>query len=336
MTKDAAAITGLKEGTPIAAGAGDQAAASIGVGAVSPGDVFDSAGTASVFSFCVDQFKPDLEHRVVLASHGVAPATFYALSFINGGGLNLRWFRDNFGALEKRQAEELNQDIYQLFDRMAEEVPPGAGRSLFMPHLQGRVLPPDASLRGLWVGFTWGHSKAYLFRAILEAVAFEYAYYLEIEKKLQSYSGMLAEDNPVIYQVYEIRVPEEEGHLLSCTTVIYPGKVGNEYFFTKGHYHVKEDRAEIYTCLQGEGYLLMTTREGGSRSVAMKPGTSAYIPPYWSHRTLNSGQTPAGEIVESIFGGESSLADPPAGSSPAGRISVASPLLPPAPWAFCR
>lgn len=184
VTKDAAAITGLKAGTPIAAGAGDQAAASIGVGAVSPGDVFDSAGTASVFSFCVDQFKPDLEHRVVLASHGVAPATFYALSFINGGGLNLRWFRDNFGALEKRQAEELNQDIYQLFDRMAEEVPPGAGRSLFMPHLQGRVLPPDASLRGLWVGFTWGHSKAYLFRAILEAVAFEYAYYLEIEKKL--------------------------------------------------------------------------------------------------------------------------------------------------------
>lgn len=111
-------------------------------------------------------------------------------------------------------------------------------------------------------------------------------------KDQQSYSGMLAEDNPVIYQVYEIRVPEEEGHLLSCTTVIYPGKVGNEYFFTKGHYHVKEDRAEIYTCLQGEGYLLMTTREGGSRSVAMKPGTSAYIPPYWSHRTLNSGRTP--------------------------------------------
>jgi len=184
VTKEAAELTGLKTGTPIAAGAGDQAAASIGVGAVSPGDVFDSAGTASVFSFCVDQFRPDLEHQVVLASHGVAPGTFYALSFINGGGLNLRWFRDNFGALEKKQADELNQDVYQLFDQMAQEVPPGAGQSMFIPHLQGRVLPPDASLRGLWVGFTWGHSKAYLFRSILEAVAFEYAYYLEIEKKL--------------------------------------------------------------------------------------------------------------------------------------------------------
>ena len=184
ITREAAELTGLKEGTPIAAGAGDQAAASIGVGAVSPGDVFDSAGTASVFSFCVDQFKADLEHQVVLASHGVAPGTFYALSFINGGGLNLRWFRDNFGSVEKKQAEELDQDIYQLFDKLAEEVPPGSGQSLFIPHLQGRVLPPDSSLRGLWVGFTWGHSRAYFFRAILEAVAYEYSYYLEIEKKL--------------------------------------------------------------------------------------------------------------------------------------------------------
>lgn len=111
-------------------------------------------------------------------------------------------------------------------------------------------------------------------------------------KDQHSYMQMLAVRDPVVYQVYEIRVPEEEGHLLSCTTVIYSGKVGNEYFFTKGHFHVKGDRAEIYTCLQGEGYLLMTTRDGNARSVPMKPGTSVYIPPYWSHRTLNSGSTP--------------------------------------------
>lgn len=108
----------------------------------------------------------------------------------------------------------------------------------------------------------------------------------------QSYSKALANGDPVVYRVYEIQVPEEEGHLLSCTTVIYPGKVGSEYFFTKGHFHVREDRAEIYTCLQGEGYLLMTTRSGEAKSVVMKPGTSVYIPPHWSHRTLNSGKTP--------------------------------------------
>lgn len=184
VNNEAARLTGLKEGTPIAAGAGDQAAAALGVGAVTPGDIFDSAGTASVFSLCVDQFKPDVENKVVLASHGVVPGTFNALSFINGGGLNLRWFRDNFGAEEQKIAKEMEENVYQLFDRLADKVPPGAGRSLFVPHLQGRVLPPDSSLRGLWVGFTWGHSRAYLFRAMLEAVAYEYAYYLEIEKEL--------------------------------------------------------------------------------------------------------------------------------------------------------
>jgi len=108
----------------------------------------------------------------------------------------------------------------------------------------------------------------------------------------EAYAQQIVAGDPVIYEVYEIRVPEEEGHLLSCTTIIYPGKVGNEYFFTKGHFHVKENRAEIYTCLQGEGYLLMTTRDGAARSVSMKPGVSVYIPPYWSHRTLNSGSKP--------------------------------------------
>ena len=184
VTREAAQLTGLKEGTPIAAGAGDQAAASLGVGAVDPGDVFDSAGTASVFSICVDSFKPDVENQVVMATRGVIPGTYYARSFINGGGLNLRWFRDTFGLQEKKEAEAAGEEVYKIFDNMAAQVSPGSGGALFIPHLQGRVLPPDASLRGLWVGFTWGHQRSHLFRAILEGIAYEYAHYLEIEKKL--------------------------------------------------------------------------------------------------------------------------------------------------------
>lgn len=181
---DAARLTGLKEGTPIAAGAGDQAAASLGAGVVDPGDVFDNAGTASVFSICVDRFKPDIDNRVVLATHGVIPGTFYALSFINGGGLNLRWFRDTFGLQEKEVAAAAGEEVYSIFDKMAAGAPAGSGGALFVPHLQGRVLPPDAALRGLWVGFTWAHTRGHLFRAIMEGVAYEYAYYLQIEQKL--------------------------------------------------------------------------------------------------------------------------------------------------------
>ncbi len=184
VNREAARATGLKEGTPIAAGAGDQAAASLGAGVVEPGDVFDSAGTASVFSVCVNSFLPDVRNKVVLATHGVIPGTYYALSFINGGGLNLRWFRDTFGLQEKNEAAAAKKEVYQIFDQMAAQSPAGSGGTIFIPHLQGRVVPPDASLRGLWVGFTWSHDRGHLFRAMMEGVAYEYAYYLQIEKEL--------------------------------------------------------------------------------------------------------------------------------------------------------
>ncbi|HCC33694.1 MAG TPA: glucose-6-phosphate isomerase [Clostridiales bacterium] len=118
-----------------------------------------------------------------------------------------------------------------------------------------------------------------------------------------AYSALTAAGDPVVYEVYEVRVPEEDGHLLSCTTIIHPGQVGREYFFTKGHYHLSEPRAEIYTCLRGEGYLLLGNREGESRSIVMIPGVSAYIPPYWAHRTLNTGSHPF--IFHGVWPGDS-------------------------------
>jgi glucose-6-phosphate isomerase, archaeal len=96
--------------------------------------------------------------------------------------------------------------------------------------------------------------------------------------------------NPLVYEVYEAtKNPKEAGQLLYSTTVIYPGKVGNEYFMTKGHYHALGDRAELYYGLQGTGYLLLQTPEGEISTLAMTPGTLAYVPPYWGHRTMNVG-----------------------------------------------
>lgn len=107
-----------------------------------------------------------------------------------------------------------------------------------------------------------------------------------------AYTRALEEGDPLIYEVYEIQTSHEAGHLLSCTTVIYPGNINGEYYFTKGHFHTIENRAEIYTCLQGDGFLLMSTRCGDTSSIRMTPGVSAYVPPYWSHRTLNCGKKP--------------------------------------------
>jgi len=105
----------------------------------------------------------------------------------------------------------------------------------------------------------------------------------------EAYNELLNKDDKLIYKVYEVNIPQEEGQLLYCTSIIYPGKVGNEYFMTKGHFHLKETTAEIYFCFQGEGYLLMQTHDGQISSVEMKPGTIGYIPPYWGHRTINTG-----------------------------------------------
>jgi xylulokinase len=170
VTARGAELSGLPAGTPVAAGAGDQAAASLGAAVVDPGQAFDSAGTASVFAMCVADFSPDLELKTLLASHSVVDGVFIALAFINGGGLALRWFRDEL-------ASELagDPDAYATLDTWAEETEPGAGGLLWYPHVQGGVLPPNPHARGAWVGLTSAHSRGHLFRAILEGIAFEYA-----------------------------------------------------------------------------------------------------------------------------------------------------------------
>ncbi len=184
ITPQAARDCGLLAGTPIAAGCGDQAAGMLGAAMVEAGMVFDVAGTASVFSICVDKFIPDLEHKTLFTARLVPEDLWYALAYINGGGLNLRWFRDEMGQKEKEEARRSGKRVYALLDELAAAVPPGSEGLISLPHLGGRVTPSDPDIRGLWLGFTWSHTKGHFYRALLEGVAYEYAYYLDIEKSL--------------------------------------------------------------------------------------------------------------------------------------------------------
>lgn len=169
VTVEASRVTGLPAGTPIAAGAGDQAAAALGAAAIDPGEAFDSAGTASVFAVCTDRFAPDTAHYTFMATHSVIPGLYINLSFINGGGLALRWFRDAVVGWTNRA------DAYEALDALAAEAEPGSGGLIWLPHFQGRVLPPDPSARAGWLGLSAGHSLGTLFRSILEGIALEYA-----------------------------------------------------------------------------------------------------------------------------------------------------------------
>lgn len=184
VTSEAATACGLLGGTPIAAGCGDQTAGMLGAGMVSPGLVFDSAGTASVFAVCLDRFVTDQKHRTLFTAALAIPNLYYALAYINGGGLNLRWFRDALAKQEKAEAEATGVNIYQMLDQMASGLAPGSDKLIFLPHLGGRVCPSNPNTRGLYIGLNWSHTKAHLYRAMLEAVGYEYAYYLGIVRGL--------------------------------------------------------------------------------------------------------------------------------------------------------
>lgn len=180
LTGDGARATGLLEGTPVVAGAGDQAAAMLGAGIVRVGMVYDSGGTASVMAACVSQFAPDRDSQTLLTARMVPADLWYAIGYINGGGLNLKWFRDHLNEF-RGTGDEVD---YPALDARAAEVPPGSEGLLFVPHLGGRVCPNEPHISGAWIGLTWSHGWAHMYRAMLESVAYEYAIYLDIERRL--------------------------------------------------------------------------------------------------------------------------------------------------------
>ncbi|NIO06299.1 MAG: cupin domain-containing protein [Proteobacteria bacterium] len=104
--------------------------------------------------------------------------------------------------------------------------------------------------------------------------------------------AMLEVEDTLLYEVYEVEVPDEAGHLMVCTSITYPGKVGREYFMTKGHFHEKIQTAEIYSCLRGQGIMMMESDRGDWKAEPMTQGRAVYVPPYYAHRSINTGQEP--------------------------------------------
>jgi xylulokinase len=180
VTPTTAADFGLAPGTPIAAGCGDTMACALGAGVVRPGMLFDTAGTAAVLAACTERLVADTQHRALLCMHSVIPGLYHPLAYIAGGGLALRWFRDEFYNNYGGKRMPVESDLYEEMIAMALLSPPGAEGLMFSPHLGGRICPADPAMRGAWVGFSWGHTQAHFLRAILESIAFEYAYYLKI------------------------------------------------------------------------------------------------------------------------------------------------------------
>lgn len=185
VCREASAATGLRVGTPVAAGCGDTAAGLLGAGVVRPGDALDVAGSASVLAASVPSFVPD-NGATLFTARAVLPDSYYSLAYVQGGGLNLDWFRTTFA----RDLAHLSPDeAFAELEAAAASVPPRAAGVRFAPHLGGRVTPNDPRQRGLLAGFTWSHERAHVYRAMLESVAYEYALYLRQVRALHPELG---------------------------------------------------------------------------------------------------------------------------------------------------
>ena len=105
--------------------------------------------------------------------------------------------------------------------------------------------------------------------------------------------AMVENGDPLLYEFYGLDLPEDDAGVLQFgTTILYPGKVGNEYFMTKGHFHTILDTSEIYYCLKGKGMMLMETPEGDTEWKELNPGDAIYVPGRWAHRSINLGTEP--------------------------------------------
>lgn len=104
-----------------------------------------------------------------------------------------------------------------------------------------------------------------------------------------AYAALLAKEDTLLYEVQEIKRPHEAGELPCGLSIFYPGKVGDEYFMTKGHFHEVLETGEIYYALRGKGVVVMETPEGDWSVEELWPGRVLYVPPRWAHRSVNTG-----------------------------------------------
>lgn len=106
-----------------------------------------------------------------------------------------------------------------------------------------------------------------------------------------AYEEQLKKEDVLVYEFFDMGVPNSEKEVAYGTSITYPGKIGDEYFMTKGHFHTVLDTAEAYYCLRGHGYMLMENPEGDWEAQELTPGKALYVPGRYAHRSINISAT---------------------------------------------
>jgi xylulokinase len=175
-----AAAIGLQIGTPVVAGAGDQAAGAIGMGIVSPGKVSATIGTSGVVFAATARPALDPKGRLHTFCHAL-PERWFVMGVTQAAGLSLRWFRDQFTCQTGSPA-----DSYERLTAAAANAPPGCDGLFWTPYLMGERTPHlDPAARASLVGLTASHTRDHVIRALLEGVAFSLRDTLTIFKEIE-------------------------------------------------------------------------------------------------------------------------------------------------------
>lgn len=180
-----ARATGLKAGTPVVGGGGDQAAGAVGNGIVQSGIISVSTGTSGVIFAFADKPTVDPALRVHTFCHAV-PGKWHIMGVVLSAGGSLRWYRDTLCAAECQVAANMGIDPYELISREAATAPAGSEGLIFLPYLTGERTPyADPLARGAFVGLTLRHTRAHLARAVMEGVAYGLRDSLETLKTME-------------------------------------------------------------------------------------------------------------------------------------------------------
>lgn len=184
VTASAAALTGLRAGTPVVGGAGDNAAAAIGTGVVSAGKAFTTIGTSGVVFAHADKVTIDPKGRVHTFCSAV-PGAWTVMSCTLAAGLSLHWFRDECCNEEVMEAQRQGKDPYELMDGLAEKSPIGSNRLIYLPYLMGERSPLlDEKVRGAFIGLSAMHGKGDMIRSIMEGVTFSQRQCVDILREM--------------------------------------------------------------------------------------------------------------------------------------------------------
>ena len=113
----------------------------------------------------------------------------------------------------------------------------------------------------------------------------------------QAQDDLLKDGDKLVYEFHSMPAPEHAGDLAFGCSIVYPGKVGQEYYMTKGHFHTILDTGEVYYCLSGHGYMMMESPEGDWEAIELTPGKACYVPKRYAHRSVCVGKPSDGPLV---------------------------------------